>query len=169
MNELENRNYLFQTRKTKDYLLMYMYNKLKESELNDTYLIETIGFDEKLVLIMSIIQTSGMKYGDALTLSYISRFYKEGLTYSEIAWIKDITEDGVRHHIRNLVPKREMQEFKYINHKSRDVLMDKIFYFEILPLIEKNGYNDVRDKFNYSDSYFERMVKRIRKLDFEVN
>lgn len=150
--------------KSKNFILEYINAKLSEDLDNSQMLIKEVGVDETLLLILSLIEETDVKYGDKLTLSYILNFYTQGLNFSEIAWIKDISEDGIRFNIHSLVKGREFSQLKYINSINRRKLKDRILMVEVLSLVDEFGLDVAREKLGYTELYFKRLCSRLRKL-----
>lgn len=157
-------NLFLKNAKSKNFILEYIKAKLSEDTDNAQFLVSAVGIDETLILILSLIEETDVKYGDKLTLSYILNFYTQGLNFSEIAWIKDISEDGIRFNIHSLVKGREFAQLKYINSINRRKLKDKILMIEVLNLVEAVGFDVAREKLGYTELYFKRLCSRLRKI-----
>lgn len=150
--------------KTRNYVLDYATKKLKDDPKNATFLIKEIGLDDTLILILSLIEETSVKYGDKLTLSYVLKFYTQGLNFSEIAWIKDISEDGIRYNIHSLVQGTDLSQLKYIHAVNRRKIKDTILMFEVLDLVSKVGSYEACQTLGYTELYFKRLCKRLTKL-----
>lgn len=153
--------------KSKDYILEYIRKKLSEDPNNSDFLIKEIGIDETLILILSLMEESEVKYGDKLTLSYVLKFYTEGLNFSEIAWIKDISEDGIRYNIHSLVEGTDLSQLKYIHALNRRKLKDNILMVEVLNRLDTLGFDKACLELGYTELYFKRLCKKLNKLKLQ--
>lgn len=149
--------------KSQNLILEYSKLSLEVNPDNHYTLVNDIGIDNTFILILSLVTESGEKYGDKLTLSYMLSLYKSGINFSEIAWLKGITEDGVRYNIHNLVNGVDKSALKYEHLENRKSLKKEIFRYEILPLIDELGYDNTRKLLRYKESYFKRFVSKLEK------
>ena len=110
----------------KDYVLTEILNLFKEGK-SITEVHDWLGIDETVLMAIQEVQDTGTKWGQALTDLDVVEFYKCGLTFSEVAWVKGVTKEAIRLTMDSYLGAGKEQA-KEVSKKKRSKIKNKILY-----------------------------------------
>lgn len=141
----------------KDYVLNEILQLFKEGKtITDVH--EWLGIDETVLMAIQEVYETGDKWGQALTDKDIIEFYKSGLTFSEVSWVKGVTKEAIRLTLDvNLGSGKALA--KEVSKKERNELKEKILYKMVVEAKDELGEDEAIKKTGYSKTVFRRIYK----------
>lgn len=145
----------------KDYIKEEIIKRLNNKE-NTIDISHEIGVDILIVTSFEIKLETGENFGDTLTPQDIKFFYLEGLTFSEIGYLKGITKAGIRVAFDKFVGK-DKERLKEINKSVRREIGNNILKSKVTKMIEEYGETDVYERLGYTKTYYEYLKRNVLK------
>lgn len=144
-----------------DYLLSYIHEEL-EKGTNAKLIVGWLGLDSTILDGIQMVYDTGEFLGDILVGDELLKFYKSGLTYSEIARLKGVTNVAIRLSIKALSGEN-LAAVKEENRENRRKLRDVILYRKIWVTSEVLGFDEAKKRSGYSDAFFKQRYRLIKK------
>ena len=123
--------------------------------------VECYGISPFVVTIFEEVYNNG-KLGSNLTELDIVNLYGQGLTYSEIGYLKGITKEGVR-YLYNNVEKSDTKDVKKEHRYNRKKIRENILQYEMVDNVNKEGKDKVRKNLGYTERYFDEIYRIVVK------
>lgn len=141
----------------KDYVLTAIVNAFDEGKTL-TEVHEWLGVNETVLMAIDEVRTTGKKWGHALSSFDIIDFYKNGLTFSEVSWIKGVTKEAIRLTLDNVIPDTKEQA-KEESRENRKQYKDIIVYEMVVVEADTTSVEEAIAKTGYSKVGFRRLYR----------
>lgn len=146
----------------KDYVLTYILDSLDAGKSLEE-LEQELKLSPLTLFVISKVHQTGEKWGVNLTLADILMIYKEGLTYSEIAYMKGLTPAGVRLFVRfHLTNHQVHMMLKKENKQGRHELKYRILAHTIYKDVEEMGMEKALERTTYTQGAFRRLYLEVK-------
>lgn len=145
----------------KDYVLTEILDRINEGKTVES-IHEWLGLDEMVLMAIHDVHTTGTKWGRTLTDVDIVDFYRTGLTFSEVAWIKGVTKEAIRLTVDSAIGEGK-KEAKKESKENRNVYRDIILYDMIVLESNVTSKEEAIRKTGYNKSVFNRMYRELVK------
>lgn len=146
----------------KDYVLQYILDNLDAGKSVEDLEAE-LQLSPLTLFVISKVHQTGEKWGVNLTLADILMIYKEGLTYSEIAYMKGLTSAGVRLFVRfHLTNDTVHNLLKQENRQGRNELKYRILSQTIYKQVQEQGFEKAMEQTTYTRGAFRRLYLEVK-------
>lgn len=155
----------------KDYVINFISNKISEGYSSEQ-LIDMLDLKEKSIWAITKVLNTNKKWGQILTFIDVIDIYKDGFTFSEIAWLKGVTQEAVRITIQNS-SREDFNELKAISRNKRNKMRDIILYDITVGESLRTDKETAYLKSGYKLNVFNRVYRESRKwkelIDSQTN
>lgn len=142
----------------KDYLLLAVL-RMYEKGKTVVDVREWLGLDEMVLMAIEDVYDTGEKWGHTLTGLDVITFYKSGLTFSEVAWIKGVTKEAIRSTVDSILIVAEKEQAKWESRENRIKMRDVILYDGLVLEVARIGMAAAIEKTGYNEKVFKRMYR----------
>lgn len=141
----------------KDYVLTEILNAFEEGKtISDVS--NWLGIEETVLMAIHEVFDTGNKWGQVLTDFDIVDFYKSGLTFSEVSWIKGVTKEAIRLTVDSVL----LDGKKYAKEESkrnRVEMRNIILYQMVVVEADETSVEAAVEKTGYSKEVFKRLYR----------
>lgn len=123
---------------------------------------QVLNIDVLIITSIQFVEEYGEPFGDILTGYDIEKLYTAGLTFSEIAYLRGITKEGIRLMFDRFVgsSKQQIKKKHYVvREKIRDAILEENVRLAVITKGKKGAYKEL----GYSRRYFNALYNKIEK------